>query len=39
VHLLDMAVRDCNLDLIEAFMAKMFEIFYCSELGQVYMKM
>jgi hypothetical protein len=26
VHLLDMATIDCNLDLIEAFVAKMFEI-------------
>jgi hypothetical protein len=39
VHLLDMVARDCNLDLIEAFVAKMFEIFHCLELGQVYMKM
>jgi phosphoribosyl-AMP cyclohydrolase len=39
VHLLDMATRDCNLDLIEAFVAKMFEIFCHLELRQVYMDM
>jgi hypothetical protein len=35
----DTTVRNCNLDLIEAFVAKMFEIFRRLELGQVYMKM
>ncbi len=39
MHLLDMATRGCNLDLIEAFVAKMFEIFCRLELGLVYMKM
>jgi hypothetical protein len=39
VHLLDMAVRYCILDLIEAFVAKMFEFFCRLELGKVYMKM
>jgi phosphoribosyl-AMP cyclohydrolase len=39
VHFLDMVTRDCNLDLIEVFVAKMSEIFCHLELGQVYMEM
>ncbi len=39
VHFLDMATRDYNLDLIEVFVAKMFEFFCHLELGQVYMEM
>ncbi len=39
VYLLDMVAKDCNLDLTEVFVAKMFEVFCHLELGQVYMKM
>jgi len=38
MHLLDMAIRYYNKDLIRALVAKVLEVFRHLELGQVYMK-
>ncbi len=38
MHLLDMAVIDCCLDLTRALVAKMFGVFGLLQLEQVYIK-
>jgi hypothetical protein len=38
VHLLDMVIKDCSLDLIRTLCVNLFEVFHHLELGQVYMK-